>query len=300
MYLLDRAVHLHEDSLQSRSYLIENGQVRYVTGNFKKWKQKRSVLEGIALEPGRVMVANRLLDAANFTSFREQQATFIEKGCTTVIVLPKADYERQLEAVMKRAKHSLASSTLDYVIGLSIPLSLLRCSVVRRCQKMKIPLLQIKLTSCRDIQQLPWSHIAQTLMSYPILLIPSVSEGAADQQMLLEVWEQCCDSYHIHTAPPLIEEAPWSKSLLQKSGLYPEKGVLLHGSDADYLLFSPKDRGGTVASKGGFVYHDNNPSVVVIRGQIIKENQMIVGKPGYGRYLQIKRPGRFLAIEDAT
>lgn len=300
MYLLDRAVHRNGDSLQSRSYLIEGGQVRYVTGNFKKWKRIRSVLEGIALEPGRVMAANRLLDAANFTSFREQQAALIEKGCTTVVVLPEAAYERQLEATLKRAKHALASSTLDYVIGLSIPLSLLRSSVLRRCQKMKIPLLQIKLTSCRQLQELPWSHIAQTLMSYPILLIPSVDQSVPDQQMLLDVWEQCCEHYHLHTAPPLLEEAPWTKSLLQKSGLYPEKGVLLHGSDADYLLFAPGDQGGTVARKDGFVYHDNNPSVVVVRGQIIKENQTIVGKPGYGRYLQIKRPGRFLAIEDAT
>ena len=43
-------------------------------------------------------------------------------------------------------------------------------------------------------------------------------------------------------------------------------------------------------------YDYRHPCIVVLRGQIIKINEQDGGKLGYGRLIDIKMPGRLLAM----
>ncbi|MBM4321817.1 MAG: amidohydrolase family protein [Deltaproteobacteria bacterium] len=80
-------------------------------------------------------------------------------------------------------------------------------------------------------------------------------------------------------------------------GMYPEKGTISVGSDADLTVFDPGLE--TVITPGrlqtncdyspyeGMVVH-GWPVHTLVRGQLVVENRSFVGRPGYGRFLARK------------
>ncbi len=78
-------------------------------------------------------------------------------------------------------------------------------------------------------------------------------------------------------------------------GLFPRKGTIAVGSDADIVLWDPK-RPYTISAKSHYMRVDYNPyegltiggspSLVMSRGRVIFENDQFLGKPGQGKYLR--------------
>ncbi|MDT8860000.1 hypothetical protein N0O92_07120 [Alkalihalobacillus sp. MEB130] len=307
MYLLDKATKIDEERNEMRSYLIDDGQINYVTNSFGKWNKQRVDMSGTLMTNGRIMYDNELINCEDFQAFQDRQSYLIKKGCTGVAVAPEVKYECDMEAVIKRAKHAMASSTLDYVVGLTFSATLLRPEVLRKCQNLRIPFVRVVIQSFEQIRTLPWTHLSQALLTYPTVLIPEIAPDSKRlEAVLLKEWVKNCSEFQIHTSEPLDILVSWKKSLLQKVGLYPLKGVLLSGSDADYLLFTD-DRNERVhaidqkvAPKETIVYHEREPVIVVIKGEIVKANETISLKPGYGRLIDINRPGRFLSLSDLS
>ena len=77
--------------------------------------------------------------------------------------------------------------------------------------------------------------------------------------------------------------------------LYPEKGTIAIGSDADLVVFDP-DRKVTVTRE---LLHQNVdhtpyegfsvtgwPAVTISRGEVVFENGQVVGRPGRGRFVK--------------
>ena len=87
-------------------------------------------------------------------------------------------------------------------------------------------------------------------------------------------------------------------------GLYPKKGALLPGSDADILLWDPEK---TVTYGVKVAHHrtDYNlfegwelkgmPAKVFLRGNLIVDGERWLGKPGMGKFV-FRKPGRFQVI----
>jgi len=80
-------------------------------------------------------------------------------------------------------------------------------------------------------------------------------------------------------------------------GLYPEKGTIVVGSDADLVVFDP-DRKVTVTRE---LLHQNVdhtpyegfsvrgwPAVTISRGEVVFENGQVLGRPGRGRFVKRK------------
>jgi dihydropyrimidinase len=83
-------------------------------------------------------------------------------------------------------------------------------------------------------------------------------------------------------------------------GLYPRKGTIAPGSDADIVVWDPEKRLTISAS----THHSNvdynlfeatevrgAPDVVLVRGQVIVKNDELVGKPGDGQFVKRARFG---------
>lgn len=78
-------------------------------------------------------------------------------------------------------------------------------------------------------------------------------------------------------------------------GLFPRKGTIQTGSDADLVVYDPNFRG-TISAKTQRMNVDYNPyedmaiegrpSVVTVRGQIAVRDGRFVGQPGRGKFLQ--------------
>lgn len=81
----------------------------------------------------------------------------------------------------------------------------------------------------------------------------------------------------------------------QLFGLYPRKGVVAVGSDADIVVYDPNYRGviSAVTQHGNFDYNgfegmaiDGRPSLVTVRGKVQVREGKFVGEKGRGRFLR--------------
>ena len=78
-------------------------------------------------------------------------------------------------------------------------------------------------------------------------------------------------------------------------GLYPRKGTVAVGSDADIVIFDP-DRRVTLSAERSHSRVDYNlyegtevtgaPEIVLVRGKVIVEGGELVGQPGDGRFVK--------------
>ena len=86
-------------------------------------------------------------------------------------------------------------------------------------------------------------------------------------------------------------------------GLYPRKGTIAPGSDADIVVWDPEKK----LTISAATHHTNvnynlfegeevtgAPEVVLVRGQVIVENDELVGKPGAGQFVKRARFGEEL------
>ena len=89
-------------------------------------------------------------------------------------------------------------------------------------------------------------------------------------------------------------------------GLYPRKGTVAVGSDADLVIFDPQRRE-TISAASQHTKSDYNlyegtevvgaPELVLLRGQVLVENGELVASPGVGRFVRRARFGEQLAAE---
>ena len=84
-------------------------------------------------------------------------------------------------------------------------------------------------------------------------------------------------------------------------GLFPRKGTIQPGSDADLVVYDPNYKG-AISAKTQTVNVDYNafegmpiegrPHVVTVRGQVAARDGKFVGQPGRGKFLQ-REPNHF-------
>ncbi len=109
-------------------------------------------------------------------------------------------------------------------------------------------------------------------------------------------WQYSITLTDVHAGKLSLERAVelFSVGPAKLVGVYPQKGVLLPGSDADLVLVD-FDREVTLSDEGLYTKVRWTPYVgwkvkgyvelTMLRGTVIARDRQIVGKPGYGRYI---------------
>src|SRR5262249_20955660 len=86
-------------------------------------------------------------------------------------------------------------------------------------------------------------------------------------------------------------------------GLYPRKGTIAVGSDADIVVFDPTKRhtisAATQHSKSDYNLYEGttvtgSPEVVLLRGKVLVDGDELVAQPGVGRFIPRARFGEQL------
>jgi dihydropyrimidinase len=94
-----------------------------------------------------------------------------------------------------------------------------------------------------------------------------------------------------------------STNIAKLFGLYPRKGTIAPGSDADIVVWDPNKK----LTISAATHHTNvnynlfegtevtgAPEVVLVRGQVIVENDELVAQPGAGQFVKRARFGEEL------
>jgi dihydropyrimidinase len=100
-----------------------------------------------------------------------------------------------------------------------------------------------------------------------------------------------------------------STNVAKRFGLYPRKGTIAVGSDADVVVWDPEKQV-TISAQ---THHSNvnynlfegtevagAPEVVLVRGQVIVENDELVAEPGAGRFVKRARVGEPLTAGETV
>ena len=84
-------------------------------------------------------------------------------------------------------------------------------------------------------------------------------------------------------------------------GLYPRKGTVAVGSDADLVVFDPRSKvtisAATHHSKSDYNLYEGtevtgSPEVVLLRGNVLVENDELVASPGIGQFVRARGSAR--------
>jgi dihydropyrimidinase len=120
--------------------------------------------------------------------------------------------------------------------------------------------------------------------------IPNGIGGIEDRVNLMYTWGVRLGTLDIHRFVDALSTRP-----AKIFGLFPRKGTIASGSDADLVIYDPEYHG-TISAATQHSANDYNgfegfqiggrPSVVLVRGKVQARNGVFVGEPGRGHMLR--------------
>ena len=135
-------------------------------------------------------------------------------------------------------------------------------------------------------------------------LIPNGAPGVEDRLMMIHHFGVNEGRIGLNRMVELL-----STNAAKLFGLYPRKGTIVPGSDADIVIFDP-EKEHTISAKTHHSKADYNlyegttvtgaPEIVLLRGNVLVEDGELVASPGIGQFVKRARFGEELKPAKAT
>ena len=295
-YIIENASILKNHQLLNCSIFVKDDQIAGLQPEFAHYNSIRMNAEPYIMTPTYCLLDTNIPLHASFRDLREYTISqFLLKGCTTLLTYVNICYEHELEHKIKEIKTSLMNSPIDFIIGIKIPLNLISPSFIRKCKKEKISAIFVDLNDSNKLEEIPWGWIRDSLFPYNCPLIPVISFPLKkEEKTVLSKWIYIMEKERIPAIyEELKENQPLSVNVLNKIGIYPKKGSLMHGSELSYNLFLKGREVKNVDEVGLFHYHIDRLVVTVHRGKVVRAGKSVLFKPGNGEYVQVRTPSYF-------
>lgn len=286
-----------EDEKQ-KNFLVQNKKITYISKNKHRFKHMKVDCSGFRIGPGRVGIDFSIMDIEDSDVYKKRCMDWHNRGCTTVLVVCSVSLEKQVRAKLKKARHQMINSSLDYVVGVSFPMKKLTPSFIRTCKRERVPFIMVSLGDKSDMENAAWSWTRQALLPYDPVIIPdfeSIRIPEREYQKIWKKWRNIVDRHHLKT----LETQPHdqeilNKNTLRKVGIAPFKGELRVGADLDYTLY----QNDSLANDRVFHYDKQRiPDIVVAKGKIVKAGVNRFFYPGIGREILVHTPSYLTTYE---
>lgn len=292
-YIIEDAVIVKHAAAEKTSILVRNNKMDYIHSSVKNMAYMKMDASPYVMTPGHVM-----LDFSINGSYSEAKPIFKDKliasGCTAVITVARAEYERELSDAVRKKRQRMINSPIDYCISAAIPLKRLTPSLLIACKRQKIPLLVLEIHPEDDLAGFPWEWIRSSIYHFPMTFLPQWPDRAL-QDKQQKTFEALMKKHRFSASaacPP--EHTILDKNLLMKIGLFPDKGDIRIGGEVDYNLYEG-NAFNSVEDLSSSGYHSHIPKFTVHKGQLQKAGETIFLKPGFGEERTVAMSGRFAA-----
>ncbi|WP_160721337.1 hypothetical protein [Bacillus sp. USDA818B3_A] len=293
MYIIENANVLKDKQLTTCSLLIRNDQITVLHNGTAHYKYMKMNLAPYIMTPAYVLLSSAIPFESSFQVLKTFiTENFILKGCTTIFTYVSLSYENELLDKLNEVKKALMSSPIDFLIGIKIPARLMTPTLIRKCKKLKIPAIFLEIQDSLELEKIPWGWIREAMFPFNSPLIPIISsEQKKEAETLLSKWKDRMIKEKIPALYHLIEEGqPLSIPILNKIGLYPNKGCFMSGTELSYNLYLKDREIAKVDEESLFHYHSNRLVVTVDKGKVIRSGEKVLFSPGSGEFVQVRTP----------
>ncbi len=280
------------NSTEKRKVWVEDGKVRYTSLPTKYQGIMKVCSNRFMTQPGNVMIDNQVVsyfERNEGISYIKQMLLF---GYSTFIQRISIDYESETDQILSYTRQMLNPSPIDYALAVSIPLSRVTESWLRKLKQQSISFVVFEISSVEEMKETPWQRLIEAMFPKRILCIGEPSrtiESEKEKKEIYDSWLQVVETFRINSYLSVPNNwTPLPPLLLMRLGLYPQKGVLIMGSDADYMMYSLN------GEKKPFDF----PEIIVNKGKVIKAGQRWEIKEGSGEELTNLIPEKMIPIND--
>lgn len=292
-YIIENANILKGKELSQFSMVIKEDRIDVMGTNFKRYLFMKMNMESYIMTPTFVVFDSEVPISEPLPLFKKYVTEqLLMRGCTTLLTYVGIQYEHELVPQIKKMETSLVNSPIDFIIGVKIPVRLLTPSLLRLCKKEKIPAIFVELDENSHLDDVPWGWLREAIFPYNAPIIPFCSsENNKSSKQILARWGEKVQAEKIPALiDEVIEKSPLSLTELNKIGIYPKKGCLIHGAELSYNLYLKKREIMKVDAKELFLYHSNRLLITVHKGNVVRSGEEVLYKPGCGEHIKVQTP----------
>ncbi|ADU30146.1 hypothetical protein [Evansella cellulosilytica] len=283
---------IDDDTRKVKDIWVEDGKVRYTdlpaerSGIYQVASTDFQVLPGKITFDDQVVPAYRL---GNGLSYVKRLLLF---GNTTFIHPIKVEYESELHHKLSDVRQTLLSCPIDYLFAIVVPATKLSDTFVRKLKYESIAIVFVEVNNTSELDEVPWQRVAEAIFPKRILIVCKPSDMALIKKYdanIMEKWKKIVKRYKFNSYfnfPTLGKSV--SLFLSKRIGLYPQKGALVMGSDADYVMYHELENDTPIKF----------PDIIVLKGQVIKAALQWTIEDIEGAELTSLVPEKFLPIQD--
>jgi hypothetical protein len=295
-YIIENVHLLKGQASTETSMLVEGQKILASRPSFNMHNHMRMDADAYIMTPTHVLFDPKLPLTGSFQERKEYYLkNFIMRGSTTVLTTVMIEFERELDSKLRELKCDLIDCPIDYVIGVSIPSRLMNPSFIRKCKRAKIPAIFLEINDMKELFTIPWGWVKEALFPYNSPIIPVLPENKSKKakQLQLNAWTELMKKENVPAVyEDLTNTGPVSRSVLKKTGIFPNKSNLHSGGELSYNLYY-RNAETEQRDEFGLYFQSKSLAVTVDKGKVIRAGSEVYYRPGKGENVIIKTPGFF-------
>jgi hypothetical protein len=276
--------------------LVEGQKILASRPSFNMHNHMRMDADAYIMTPTHVLFDPKLPLTGSFQERKDYYLkNFIMRGSTIVLTTVIIEFERELDSKLRQLKSDLIDCPIDYVIGVRIPSRLLNPGFIRKCKRAKIPAIFLEIKDMKELSTIPWGWVKEALFPYNSPIIPVLPENKSKKakQLQLNMWIELMKKEKV---PAVYEDltvaGPVTRSVLKKTGIFPNKSNLHSGGELSYNLYY-RNTETEQRDEFGLYFQSKSLAVTVDKGKVIRAGSEVYYRPGKGENVIIKTPGFF-------